>query len=50
MKVEKEEAIAGAAVGGGMALGIVVVAAAPIALGVTGFAAVKRFKKYKAKK
>lgn len=80
MKVEKEEAIAGAAgagigvagvgvgvmganaaamtsglaatgavVGGGMALGIVAVAAAPLVLGATGFAAVKGYKKYKAK-
>ncbi|UXJ71333.1 hypothetical protein [Lysinibacillus fusiformis] len=42
-------AATGAIVGGGMALGIVVVSAAPLLLGATGFAAVKGYKKYKAK-
>lgn len=42
-------AATGALVGGGMALGIVVVSAAPVLLGAAGFATVKGYKKYRAK-
>jgi len=41
--------LAATVVGGGMALGIVVVSAAPVLLGAAGFATVKGYKKYKAK-